>query len=109
MPLHMVEADLASGALTEIRVEDDPPEGHVIPMSVVYLTDSPLGPAGRWFIDRLKEDAAPRVNGNASESADSIDVIPIASRNPVSLRVTNGSSRDAASHGALFRARHNAG
>jgi DNA-binding transcriptional LysR family regulator len=43
--------------------EDDPPEGHVIPMSAVYLTDTPLGPAGRWFIDRLKEEAVPRVNG----------------------------------------------
>jgi DNA-binding transcriptional LysR family regulator len=50
MPKHMVEADLASGALVEIRVEDDPPEGHVIAMSAVYLTDSPLGPAGRWWL-----------------------------------------------------------
>jgi DNA-binding transcriptional LysR family regulator len=88
MPLHMVEADLASGALVEIRVMDDPPEGHVIPMSAVYLTDTPLGPAGRWFIDRLKEDAVPRV----------IDVIPIASRSPVPPRAANGSSLDAASH-----------
>jgi DNA-binding transcriptional LysR family regulator len=72
MPLHMVEADLASGALMEIRVEDDPPEGHVIAMSAVYLIDSPLGPAGRWFIDRLKKEAVPRVDGNASESANSI-------------------------------------
>jgi DNA-binding transcriptional LysR family regulator len=95
MPLHMVEADLARGDLVEIRVEDDPPEGHVIPMSAVYLTDTPLGPAGRWFIDRLQEDAAPRVNGNASESAESIDVIPIASPGSVPPRVTNGSSPDA--------------
>jgi DNA-binding transcriptional LysR family regulator len=80
MPLHMVEADLASGALVEIRVEDDPPEGHLIAMSAVYLTNSPLGPAGRWFIDRLKEEAAPRVNGNTSTSADSIGVLPIANR-----------------------------
>src|SRR5882757_8403835 len=109
MPLHMVEADLASGALVEILVEDDPPKGHVIPMSAVYLTDSPLGPAGRWFIDRLKEDAAPRTNGNASESADSIDVVPIANQSPVPPRVTNGSSLDAASHGVLLRARHNVG
>jgi DNA-binding transcriptional LysR family regulator len=109
MPLHMVEADLASGALVEILVEDDAPKGHVIPMSAVYLTDSPLGPAGRWFIDRLKEDAAPRTNGNASESADSIDIIPIAIRSPVPPRVTNGSSLDAASHGVLLRARHNVG
>jgi DNA-binding transcriptional LysR family regulator len=111
MPLHMVEADLASGALVEIRVEDDPPNGHVIPMSAVYLTDSPLGPAGRWFIDRLKEDGTRRVNGSPSESADVIDPIPIpiASRSPVAPRVANGSSLDAASHEALFRARHHVG
>ena len=106
MPLHMVEADLASGALVEIRAVDDPPEGHVIPMSAVYLTDTPLGPAGRWFIDHLKEDVSPGV-GNASESARSIDVIPVASRSPAPPRVTNGSSRDAASHGVLLRAHHN--
>jgi DNA-binding transcriptional LysR family regulator len=107
MPLHMVQADLANGALVEIHVEDDPPEGHAIPMSAVYLTDTPLGPAGRWFIDRLKkEDVAPRV-GNALESVDSIDVIPIPSRGPGPSRVTNGSSLDSALHGVLLRARHN--
>jgi DNA-binding transcriptional LysR family regulator len=109
MPLHMVEADLASGALVELQVEEDPPKGHVIPMSAVYLTDTPLGPAGRWFIDRLKEDAAPRANGNASESADSIDVVPIANRSPVPPRATNGSSLDAASHRVLLRARQDVG
>jgi hypothetical protein len=123
MPLHMVEADLASGALVEIQVEDDPPEGHAIAMSAVYLANSPLGPAGRWFIDRLKEEAAPRVNGNASESADSLDVIPITSRSPSRIGLatakagdltaphpnTNADPLDAASHGDLFRARHNVG
>jgi DNA-binding transcriptional LysR family regulator len=109
MPLHMVEADLASGALVEVLVEDDPPEGHIIAMSAVYRTDSPLGPAGRWFIDRLKEEAASRVRGSVPASAGLIDVIPIASRSPVQARVINGSSRDAASHGALFGARHNVG
>ena len=104
MPLHMVEADLASGALVEILVEDEPPEGDAIAMSAVYLADSPLGPAGRWFIDRLKEKAAPRVTLNPPESADSIEAIPIASRNPAQPRVVNGSSRDAASHGMLVGA-----
>jgi DNA-binding transcriptional LysR family regulator len=107
MPLHMVEEDLASGALIEIRVEDDPPEGHVIPMSAVYLTDSPLGPAGRWFIDRLKEKAALRLTLNTPESADSIEAVPIASRNPAQPRVVSGSSRDASSRGMLVGARHN--
>jgi DNA-binding transcriptional LysR family regulator len=103
MPLHVVEADLASGVLVEILVEDDPPEGHAIAMSAVYMTDSPLGPAGRWFIDLLKEEAAPRVNGDATESANPIDVTPIASRNLAQPRLINGSSGDAASHGVLVR------
>ena len=93
MPLHMVEADLASGALVEIKVEDDPPEGHGVDMSAVYLTDSPLGPAGRWFIDRLKEEAAPRGNANAAVPFDSNGVLPIAGRAVVSPRAT-GTSRD---------------
>jgi DNA-binding transcriptional LysR family regulator len=58
MPLHMIEADLASGALIQITGESAPPEGHVIAMSAVYRTDSPPGPAGRWFIDRLKQEDA---------------------------------------------------
>jgi DNA-binding transcriptional LysR family regulator len=66
MPLHMVEADLASGALLEIRVEDEPSEGHLFSMSAVYPANSPLGPAGRWFIDRLKEEAAPPVQRGGS-------------------------------------------
>jgi DNA-binding transcriptional LysR family regulator len=89
MPLHMVEADLASGALVEIHVEDDPLKGHAVTMSAAYLTNSPPGRAGRWFIDRLKEEAAARVNGEAAVSADSTSVIPIASRNPVQLRANN--------------------
>ena len=92
MPLHVVEADLTSGVLVEIDVEEDPPEGHAITMSAAYLTDSPPGRAGRWFIDRLKEEAAPRVNGESAVSADSISVIPIESRNPVKLRATAESS-----------------
>jgi DNA-binding transcriptional LysR family regulator len=58
MPLHMIEADLASGALVQIRGEFAPPAGYVIAMSAVYRTDSPPGPAGRWFIDRLKQEDA---------------------------------------------------
>jgi DNA-binding transcriptional LysR family regulator len=54
MPQHAIEADLASGALVEIVSEDAPTGGHVLEMWAVYRTDSPPGPAGRWFIDRLK-------------------------------------------------------
>ncbi|HMH87872.1 MAG TPA: LysR family transcriptional regulator [Steroidobacteraceae bacterium] len=59
MPLHTIEADLASGVLVEITAEDAPAGGHVIEMWAVYRTDSPPGPAGRWFIDRLKQVQAP--------------------------------------------------
>jgi DNA-binding transcriptional LysR family regulator len=59
MPLHVVEADLASGALVEITTEDAPRGGLLIEMWAVYRTDSPPGPAGRWFIDRLKKEHAP--------------------------------------------------
>jgi DNA-binding transcriptional LysR family regulator len=58
LPMHLVEADLASGALVQITPDDAPPGGHVITMSAIYRTDSPPGPAGRWFIERLKQDDA---------------------------------------------------
>jgi DNA-binding transcriptional LysR family regulator len=69
MPLHMIEADLASGALIQITGESAPPEGHVIAMSAVYRTDNPPGPAGRWFIDRLKQEDVHWLKENASLSA----------------------------------------
>jgi DNA-binding transcriptional LysR family regulator len=65
MPLHMIEADLASGALVQIRPEDSPAEGYVISMSAIYRTDSPPGPAGRWFIDFLKQENATWSTGTA--------------------------------------------
>jgi DNA-binding transcriptional LysR family regulator len=69
MPLHMIEADLVSGALVQIRGEFAPPEGYVIAMSAVYRTDSPPGPAGRWFIDRLKQEDALWLSEKAPLSA----------------------------------------
>ena len=70
IPLHMIEADLASGALVQISVEDAPADGYVIAMSAIYRTDSPPGPAGRWFIDYLKqEDTAPPKGKTAALSA----------------------------------------
>jgi DNA-binding transcriptional LysR family regulator len=58
LPLHMIEADLASGALVQIRLEDAPAEGFAIAMSAIYRTDRPAGPAGRWFMERLKQAVA---------------------------------------------------
>jgi DNA-binding transcriptional LysR family regulator len=53
MPLHMVQADLDSGALVKIRVEGTPRD-MTMPMMVVFRKDAPPGPAGRAFIAQLK-------------------------------------------------------
>jgi DNA-binding transcriptional LysR family regulator len=53
MPLHMVKADLDSGALIKIRVEGTPRD-MTLPMKVVFRKDAPPGPAGRAFIAQLK-------------------------------------------------------
>jgi DNA-binding transcriptional LysR family regulator len=55
MPLHAVRKDLEDGRLSMLPIEDVPPDGLIVPMSAVWQTKSPPGPAGRWFIDRLKE------------------------------------------------------
>jgi DNA-binding transcriptional LysR family regulator len=68
MPLHAIEADLASGALVEITAEDAPLGGRVVEMGAVYRSDSPPGPAGRWFIDRLKQAPAPPLRRELSRS-----------------------------------------
>jgi DNA-binding transcriptional LysR family regulator len=60
LPVHMLEEDFASGALVQITIQDMPPSGDVITMSAIYRTDSPPGPAGRWFIERLKQEGADR-------------------------------------------------
>lgn len=53
MPLHMVKADLDSGALVRIRVAGMPREV-IMPMKVVYRKDAPPGPAARAFIAQLR-------------------------------------------------------
>ena len=55
MPLHAVRKDLEEGRLSVLPIEGVPPDGLILPMSVVWQTKSPPGPAGRWFIDCLKQ------------------------------------------------------
>jgi DNA-binding transcriptional LysR family regulator len=55
MPVHAVEQDLREGRLVKLPIEDVPEEGLILPMSAVYLTAKPPGPAGRWLIERLKQ------------------------------------------------------
>jgi DNA-binding transcriptional LysR family regulator len=86
MPLHAIEADLASGALVEITPEDAPAGGHVLEMGAVYRTDSPPGPAGRWFIDRLKQAQAPTLIRGPSQSQPASVAAKAARRRPPSAR-----------------------
>ena len=79
MPQHSIEPDLVSGALVEIMPEDAPAGGHVLEMWAVYRTDSPPGPAGRWFIDRLKQAQAPPLTRELARSQP-VSVAPKAAR-----------------------------
>jgi DNA-binding transcriptional LysR family regulator len=54
MPLHAVEQDISDGRLVELSIEDVTSGGLIMPMSAVYPTSTPPGPAGRWLIERLK-------------------------------------------------------
>ncbi|HEY0749443.1 MAG TPA: LysR family transcriptional regulator [Steroidobacteraceae bacterium] len=55
MPLDAVKQDLHEGRLVMLSIEDIPAEGLILPMSAVYLTATPPGPAGRWLLERLKQ------------------------------------------------------
>jgi len=90
MPLHVVDPDLASGELVQIRVEEAPPESHLL--SVFYRTDSPPGPAGRWFIDRLKQEDAKWLQEKACLPASAMAKLqPL----PTPARPLHGKSRSA--------------
>ena len=54
MPLHIVRQDIDEGRLVILSIEDIPEGGLSLPMSAVYRTSEPPGPAGRWMIERLK-------------------------------------------------------
>jgi DNA-binding transcriptional LysR family regulator len=54
MPVHAIERDLAEGKLVKLSIEDIPSSGIIVPMAAAYPTTTPPGPAGRWFIERLK-------------------------------------------------------
>ena len=60
MPVHAVKDDLAAGKLVELKIEDMAADGMILPMSAVYPTSAPPGPAGRWLIDRMRSWAAAR-------------------------------------------------
>ena len=55
MPVAMVQADLDAGDLVRIQPENYQPETPPLAMFAVYRKDEPPGPAGRWFIEHLKQ------------------------------------------------------
>jgi DNA-binding transcriptional LysR family regulator len=91
LPLHVIEADLASGTLVEIATEDEPRGERLIEMWAVYRTDSPPGPAGRWFIDRLRKEQAPLLKREPSRSPPAAAARRLASKRlPTSKRNGTG-------------------
>ncbi len=51
MPRHMVESDITEGKLVCLDVRTD----FALTMSAIYRASAPPGPAGRWFVDYLKD------------------------------------------------------
>ncbi|WP_426389827.1 LysR family transcriptional regulator [Variovorax sp. R-27] len=60
MPLAMVRSDIESGLLTRLQLEAFQPTTPPIAMFAVYRKDLPPGPAGRWFLEHLKDTAPAR-------------------------------------------------
>src|SRR5258705_13163100 len=69
MPVGVIEADLANGSLVKIELEDIPDANLIMPMSAVFRTDMPPGPAGRWLIERLKSNIVPRATPATAKRA----------------------------------------
>ncbi len=60
MPLHMVQADVRAGTLVILDTEEMARTGFPLAISAVHRAAAPPGPAGRWFVDCLRQgDAAP--------------------------------------------------
>ncbi|WP_394781576.1 LysR substrate-binding domain-containing protein, partial [Undibacterium sp.] len=55
MPLHMVEEDFTRGSLVPITLEAMTMTGNAFSMHAIHRKDAPPGPAGRWFVARLKQ------------------------------------------------------
>jgi DNA-binding transcriptional LysR family regulator len=55
MPLHMVEEDLRTAKLARIDIEQHAALGPGFSMHAIHMKDHPPGPAGRWFVNHLKQ------------------------------------------------------
>jgi DNA-binding transcriptional LysR family regulator len=61
MPLHAVDQDLRDGRLVRLSIEEVPETGLILPMTAIYLTAKPPGPAGRWLVERLGQCPSRRI------------------------------------------------
>lgn len=59
MPAHLVQPLIDAGQLVRLTLEEPALLLSRIPMFGVYRRALPPGPAGRWFLDRLKEGRRP--------------------------------------------------
>jgi DNA-binding transcriptional LysR family regulator len=53
MPLHQVEDDLKQGLLRKLSTKRWKLKNTIVQLSAVFPRNSPPGPAGRWFLDRV--------------------------------------------------------
>lgn len=57
MPAAMVQDDIDSGQLMTLQIENVDAKITSIAMYAIYRKDTLPGPAGRWFLDRLKQSS----------------------------------------------------
>jgi DNA-binding transcriptional LysR family regulator len=70
MPASLVEQDIARGELVEIKLQDVPIHSYIMAMSAAYRMDAPPGLAGRWLVERLKENNSVRNNAGRAPPKD---------------------------------------
>jgi DNA-binding transcriptional LysR family regulator len=84
LPLHVVDRDLASGALVQISTEESHVCDHAIEIAALYRIDSPPGPATRWLIERLMQGDGARLLKSAEVSLSAVKPKSSRARSPVS-------------------------
>jgi len=55
MPIHMVAKEISEGGLVILESDELPKAGFNLTVSAFHRASAPSGPAGRWFVDQLKE------------------------------------------------------
>jgi DNA-binding transcriptional LysR family regulator len=70
MPATLVEQDIARGELVEIKLQDVPTQSYIMAMSAAYRMDAPPGLAGRWLVERLKENDSVRSKAGGAPRKD---------------------------------------